>query len=316
MKQKLMNLVLVLMVGVTMIFARPVFAADEPTLDLSIDRNGNQISDAIESEVATLRALPADQQTTEIKNFVAKLPLSADTLALQKRAQELSMSLSTAKPEDAQVILDELAKISSQLDEDPVIKKATSDLLTVTGIGLKDGTTPSLFVAFSSLRKGDILGRRSWYGGLFPWAMKYEHLGNYNGNDYVYESNPDGVTLKPLSKWKSWGQYVGLAHDKRVTDTTIANAVEWAKTTYGTNGRTPYNWNFADKQTNASLYCSQLTWKIHSYAGFNLDSNDSYYLFAMSIRFGPWIIPVLISAVAPDEVMLSPHLTVYSEGWN
>lgn len=315
--KRMMNLLLGLMVVLTMFGARPVFAADEPPIDLSIDRNGNQISDVVEAEVATLQGLPADQQSDEIKNFVSKLALSEETLALQDRALQLGKSLSTAKPEEAQAIVDELAKISAQLDEDPVIKKVTSDLLTLTGIGRKDSADPSLSADFASLRKGDILGRYSSYGFIFPWAMTYEHLGNYNGNSYVYESNPDGVTLRPLTQWQTKGQFVGLARNNRLSSSTVATGVDWAKAKWGTNGRTPYNYNFPDKWTDASLYCSQLTWKIHYHYGYNLDSNDSRYRLWVAARFS-WLAVWYITdpAVAPDEVMLSPYVNVYSKGQN
>ncbi|HLO16534.1 MAG TPA: hypothetical protein VK206_17005 [Anaerolineales bacterium] len=324
MKQKIMNLLLVLMVGVTMFGARPAYAQEEPPIDLSLDRNGNQISDAVETEVTTLQALPADQQRAEIEHFVSKLPISADTLALQERAQELSMSLSTAKPEETQAILEELTKISSELDEDPVIKKVESDLVSLTGYGIQDSTTPSpSSAAFNLLQKGDILARQSWFGFLFPWAMKYEHLGNFNGNSQVFETYPDlfglfapGARLHPLSEWQTKGTYIGLGHNKRVNPSQITWAVNWAMGKYGTDGRTPYNWDFANKQTDASLYCSQLTWKIHKMAGYDLDSNAWEYQLYVSIKWGWQVMVITIPAAAPDEVMLSPYINVYSKGWN
>lgn len=323
MKQKIVNLLLVLMVGVTMFSARPAYAQEEPPIDLSLDRNGNQISDAVEEVAATLQALPEDQQSAEIENFASKLPISNETLALQGRAQELSMSLSTAKPEETQAILEELAKISSQLDEDPVIQKVTSDLVTLTGIGLEDA--PSLSIAFSSLRKGDILAKRSWFGFLFPYAMQYEHTGNYDNNGLVLESYPDlfglfdpGVKLHPISEWQVRGTYVGLARNKYASATQMAEAMDWAKNRYGTDGRTPYNFFYWDKWTDASLYCSQLTWKIHRHAGagYNVDSNHWLYQLRMAVRYGQWVLVITLPAVAPDEVMLSPKVDVYSVGIN
>lgn len=318
MKQKMMSLLLALVVVVTMFGARPVFAQGETPIDLSMDRNGNQISDAVEAEVATLKTLSADQQTAEMKNFFSKLPLSPETLALQEQALQLSNRFSSDKPEEAQAILDELAKVTSQLQEDPVIQKVETDLLQLTGFGIVgDGSTPSLSkVDFRYLNRGDILARKSWWGFVFPWAMLYEHTGNFDGNSKVYESNPDGVKLRSLDEWKSWGQYVGHARNNRVSPATMASAMDWAKNKWGTNGRTAYNYFFWDKIFDGSLYCSQLTWKINKHVGYNLDSNHAGYQLAMVILFGPGVLLITIPAVAPDEVMLSPFVTVIDKGWN
>jgi len=288
----------------------------EGTIDLSLDRNNNQISDAVEDIVENLQALPEELHKEEIENFVSKLPISPETLALQERARELSDSLSTAKtPEEVQLAIDELAKISSQLQEDPVIAKVESDLASLTGIGPNANPSASA-VDFTTLQKGDILARKSWFGFVFPWAWKYEHTGNYYQNDQVYESNlTDGVNIRPIEEWRRSGQYVGHARNKRVSATKRAQAVDWAKNKYGADGRTPYNLLFIDKWTDAALYCSQLTWKINLHTGYDLDSNNWLYFLNMASRWGPGVLVILIPAVAPDEVMLSPHVDIKGEGW-
>lgn len=291
----------------------------EGPIDLSLDSNNNQISDAVENLVENLQALPVELHSEEIENFVAKLSINPEALALQARAQGLSDSLATTKtPEEAQLAFDELAKISSQLQEDPVIAKVESDLFSLTGYGIDKNNPSGSPVTFAELRRGDILARRSWFGFAFPWAMLYEHTGNYDGGDLVYESNlfgpAEGVNLRPISQWQSPGQFVGHARNKRVTAGTMASAVEWAKTKYGTNGRTPYNLLFIDKWTDGALYCSQLTWKINKHIGYDLDSNHWQYLLAMAIRWGQWVLAIIIPAVAPDEVMLSPHVNILSRG--
>jgi uncharacterized protein YycO len=288
----------------------------ESTIDLSLDRNNNQISDAVENIVENLQALPETLQREEIENFVAKLPIIPETLALQARAQELSDSLSTAKtPEEAELVFDELAKISSQLQEDPVIAKVESDLIRLTGYGSTVADPSLSAVDYTSLRRGDILARKST-NKWFPWCMKYEHTGNFDGNDMVYESNlSDGVNLRALYEWKKPGQYVGHARNKRVSLSTLAEAVDWAKNFYGSDGRTPYNWFlFANKWMNYALYCSQLTWKINLHTGYDLDSNHWEYLLNMALRYGNWVLTIVIPAVAPDEVMLSSHVTIKGEG--
>jgi len=286
----------------------------ESTIDLSLDQNNNQISDAVENVVENLQALPEELQRVEIESFVAKLPISPETLALQERAQELSDSLSTAKTqEEAQLVLDELAKITSQLQEDPVIAKVESDLTSLTGIGINANPSVSA-VNFATLKKGDILARKSDNQG-FLWVMKYEHTGNFDGNGFVYESNlSDGVNLRPLSEWQSHGQYLGHARNKWASSNKMASAVVWAKGKYRDDGTTPYNLNFIDKVTDASLYCSQLTWKINKHAGFNLDSNHWRYLIEMAVRYGLWVLNIIYPAVAPDEVMLSSYVEIKGEG--
>ena len=319
MKQKIVNLLLVLMVGATMFSARPAYAQEEPPIDLSLDRNGNQISDAVETEMALLQTLPAEQQSAEIEHFVAKLPYSPETVALQQRAIELSTSLQTAKPEEGPAILDELTKVSAQLGEDPVIKKVGSDILTLTGYGIQDDSTnPSLSqLPVRDLKRGDILARYSLYGTIFPWAMYYEHTGNFDGNGKVYESNLlDGVNLRPLTEWTRCCQAVGLARNKRVSTSRMESAMNAAKDKYGYDGRTPYNWwNFPNKWMDDALYCSQLTWKINKSTGYDLDSNHWQYRLYMALKWSPAVWLITDPAVAPDEVMLSPHVEIKWRGF-
>jgi uncharacterized protein YycO len=323
MKHKFTNLLLVVAVVAMLFNAQPVLAGGRGPFDLSVDTDGNNVSDVIEQEVQLLATLPEDQQSAAIQEFVARLPISDYSKALQKRASLLTSRLSTANPKQAQLIIQELAKITAELNTDPVIAKTLVDLQKLTGdisaphsmVAPDDASLVAPAVAFSSLRKGDIMARRSGWLVLWPWAKWYEHTGNYYGNSQVYESNSDGVRLKPLSQWQTRGHYIGLARNKWKSSTTMSNAVNWAYTKYG-NGRTSYNYNFVDKWTDSRLYCSQLSWKINKQAGTDLDSNHwSYHLWASAL-YGSWILAVIIPAVAPDEVMLDSDVNVYSAGWN
>jgi uncharacterized protein YycO len=270
---------------------------------------------SVSAEIATIKSLPANQQGAEIQNYVAKLPISAQSRALQARAQKLSMSLATANPAQTQAILQELTKISAQLQQDPAIAQVQNDLLNLSGNSLNPAvTTPP---AFSSLVKGDILARNSGASTPYPWTMVYQHDGTYYGNSQVFESNSDGVRLKPLSSWQTKGVMVGLARDNKVSASVISAAVDWAVAKYGTNGKTPYNYIFWNKTTDAKLYCSQLTWKINGHAGVDVDSNSVQYETWAAAKFGAWIVnAIIVPAVAPDEVMLSPNVTVYNTGVN
>jgi len=139
------------------------------------------------------------------------------------------------------------------------------------------------------------------------------HSGTYNGGGYVYESNLDGVRLKPLSDWQQ-GQPAALGRTNNRTYAQRTGALDWAEGKYGTGGRTPYNWNFLDKWTDSTLYCSQWVWKIHGYMGLNVDSNDWRYMLFLTALYGPVGTTFAYYAVAPNEIFLSPLITYYSIG--
>jgi hypothetical protein len=173
-------------------------------------------------------------------------------------------------------------------------------------------------VNWGSLRRGHVMLVRS---GRLPWTqfiytMWYTHTGNYDGTNKVYESNTDGVRLKPLSDWQQKNDYVALGFNNKRTTAQVEGSLNWAKGKYGTNGRTPYNYNFADKTTDSRLYCSQLTWKIHKNIGVDVDSNDWKYVSYVTGIWGPKGALAVRAAVAPDEVGLSGNVTLYSKAWN
>jgi len=305
MKPKFIRLFLVLAVVASAFSVLPVQAGGSVVADLSLN--------AVQTEMAAINALPAGKQAAEIQNYVARLPISAQSRSLQGRAQKLAQSLGTASPAQTQAILQELAQVSAQLGQDPAIAQFQNDLLSLSG------STPAVTgpAAFSSLVKGDILAENSGASTPYPWTMVYQHTGNYYGNSQVYESNSDGVRLKPLSNWQTKGVMVGLGRDNVVSASTMSAAVDWAAAKYGTNGKTPYNYIFWNKTTDAKLYCSQLTWKINQHAGVNVDSNSVVYETWASAKYGAWVVnAIIVPAVAPDEVMLSPNVTVYSTGVN
>jgi uncharacterized protein YycO len=142
------------------------------------------------------------------------------------------------------------------------------------------------------------------------YAMYYSHSGTYNGNNTVYESNSDGVRIRPLSSWQQ-GQPVALGYTKGKTLSQVTASLNWAKNKYGTDGRTPYNWNFLNKDTDSSLYCSQLVWKIHQNMGLNVDSNHWTYVAFLTAKFGLVGTTFAYAAVAPDEVYLSSNIIYY-----
>lgn len=323
MKPKITNLLLILVVVTMLLNVQPVLADGPSGIDLSKDANGNQISDAVESEFALVSSLPANQQSIEIQRFVSRLNVSQESRSLQLRDQKLTKSLATATPKQAESILKELANISAQLKKDPAIAKAESDIqklakASVQNYDVQANLTPGApIVQGFDWKRGDVLAiRGSSVNIAWAWTMTYSHTGNWYDASRVYESNKDGVRLKPLSNWQKANDFVGIARNNKKSSSTMNNAVNWAYSKYG-DGRTPYNYIFINKWTDSALYCSQLTWKINSNAGSDVDSNAWQYQLWAAAVYGSWIINgLIIPAVAPDEVMLSSNLTVLRTGYN
>lgn len=172
-------------------------------------------------------------------------------------------------------------------------------------------------VNWSALRRGHVMLIASWVPVTsFIYRMRYGHAGNYDGSNQVYESNSDGVRLKPLDNWRQRNNEVALGFNNKRNTAQVEVSLNWAKGKYGTNGRTPYNYNYADKTTDSRLYCSQLTWKIHKNIGVDLDSNHWSYLAYITSKWGLAGTAIARAAVAPDEVGLSDNVTFYSRAWN
>jgi uncharacterized protein YycO len=152
-----------------------------------------------------------------------------------------------------------------------------------------------------------------WYLNWI-YARTYSHAGVYNGNSMVYESQADGVKLQPLAHWQEPGHQVGLGYNNQRSEADVQAALDWAETTYKTDGATPYNYVIPDKWTDSKLYCSQLVWKIHSHLGVDLDSNNFWYITWISLNVGAIGTSLAIPGVMPDEVALSDYVTIYSAG--
>lgn len=169
---------------------------------------------------------------------------------------------------------------------------------------------------YTRLTRGDIMFIRG-SSNLAPmlYSVIFGHTGNYDGGDLVYEANDDGVRLKPISGWQdATSAFVGFGYNNDVSSSQVSTALDQAKTQYGTDGRTPYNWNFVDRYTEDRLYCSQLTWRIHRRLGYNLDSNDWIIRSILRTRYGAWFDLVVLPAILPDEIWKSPYVTLYLAG--
>lgn len=319
------RLLMLLSIALVFTFAiSPVVRADSPTIDLTRDVNKDGIPDALADAVT--RVEMSDDKQAAIADMVGRLPYSPQTRALQKEAELLQAQLAKAKDDqEAEKIINQLRALSEQMMTDPgyakTIEALTARLVPASHESGKaiDGVISPTSVSWGSLNRSHImLVRSSWLPWTaFVYAMWYSHAGTYDGNSSVYESNADGVRLKPLSQWKQSGQYIGLGYNNKRSLSQTQSSLNWAKNKYGTNGRTPFNYFLPDKWTDSRQYCSQLVWKIHNNTGVNVDSNNWTYQLWVAARWGTWItLAVTIPAVAPDEIGLSSNVTMYSTGWN
>ncbi len=183
---------------------------------------------------------------------------------------------------------------------------------------------------YGQLKKGDILLRRTGRNGckqwdIIPlckyWALVYEHTGLYygirNGRASVYESsNIGGVQFKGIETWRARDLYIGVQRS-RVAAATISSKLEAFIRKYGANGKTPYNYNLVNKQTERALYCSQLVWKFYLTVGVNVDSDHPFYADWLRIGYGNTLAAMISrNAVAPDEIGMSSNVYRMATGWN
>jgi uncharacterized protein YycO len=182
---------------------------------------------------------------------------------------------------------------------------------------------------YKQLKKGDIMLRRTGRDGckqwnIIPlckyWALVYEHSGIYygfrNGKLSVYESsNIGGVQFKGLETWRIKDLYIGVQRS-RIAASTINTKLEAFVNKFGWNGKTPYNYNFVDKNTERALYCSQLVWKFYMTLGVNVDSNHPFYADWLRMGYGNTLANyVSVNAVAPDEIGMSSNVYRMATGW-
>lgn len=311
---------------VTLINPAGILAAPPTPLDLHTDRDRDGVPDALASAVEQL----AETRNYEVavQDLLARVPYQTETYALQKEAARLNAQLEYVRsPKEAERIHTQLQEIAAKMVQDPAYVDFLSGLerlyvqqgIMVEEKRASDRGFAIQAVNWGNLQAGDVMLVRS---GKFPWtafiyAMTYSHTGNYNGSNLVYESNADGVRLKPLSNWQVSGQYIALGRSNQRTVAQVQSALTWAKDYYHTDGSTPYNYFYPNKSTDNSLYCSQLTWKIHTHTGVNIDSNAWQYQLWIAAKWGVWAVAaVSIPAVAPDEVGLSGNISYYSKDWN
>lgn len=123
-----------------------------------------------------------------------------------------------------------------------------------------------VYVSFSGTTSGidfALVGHASLVetaGGVWCISSWPEKDGHVNGVQYEY------------NYWPGRNKIYGL----RVTNgtsTSRAAAVSAARNYVNTTPRIPYNWNFLNKFTTSSFYCSQLVWRCWKSAGIDIDRN-------------------------------------------
>lgn len=137
-------------------------------------------------------------------------------------------------------------------------------------------------------RKGVILVTSDKYKGLIPTG----HAAIIYSSDTVVESIENGVTTGD----SDWNQSKTECFGVTVYGTTTAEDSQAANWCYNQIGK-PYNWNYPNRWTRDSFYCSQLV-----YASF-LDN------FGIDLDTAAWL-----SAVHPMELVNSSNTyTIYEK---
>ncbi len=308
--------------------AQPPGQPGEPSaiIDFKTDANGDHLPDALVTEIQRLAA-KFDHDLTEgndsealslIRALSSRMPHAQGTRDVQKQAAALLAKQAAADdPLEKEKLAKEIEQLLGEAEKaDPTYQAA---MATVEKLAGDKFVTQAGQVQeapdFGQLQRGDILFTRGDNTYLnWVYAQRYSHAGIYDGNGMVYESNPDGLRLKPLTDWQEPGHLVALARPTKMSGEQVQAALDWAEAAFKTDGSTHYNHDIPDKWAENKLYCSQLVWQINKHAGVDLDSNDFWYMVWISARLGPLGVDLAVPAVLPDEVALSDNITIYSSG--
>lgn len=300
-------------------FTGAAHAGEGPTLfNLSVDNDGNGLADDLELAFSSIEA--AEDKDAAIADVIARLPFSDETRALQAKAEELSKQLAVADEKDVPALEQQIAEIGAAVEKDPAYVKAVEDLNALYAPQeLSSDPTTQARTNWGLARPGDILLQFDYLSPVgYFYSMNYGHAGNLWSSAQVFESLADGVVISDLSTWQSGWKSNLIARDRYRTQSQVVGRMQYRQWLYMGDGRhTPYNFFYWDKWTDARIYCSQLTWKIHKDLGVDLDSNYWPYHFYLGLRYGFWIIPAIAQpAVAPDEIRYSPNIYTVASGTN
>lgn len=324
---------------------------DAPVVSLTYDADHDGLPDELESLVNDILAMTdgsvdesdADRLAGAYENFGDSLPYSSEVRRLQLEIADLYAAFDALpddeKNEEAFLKLKEQTDLRfERLIEDEtysavqdymheILEEASGDAETEAWAGNEK---------WESLRRGDVMLIKSpdldWHQQFYVW--KYSHAGVYNGNNLVYEAIGEGVALRPLSKWKKEGVYVGLGRSNVKSETEVCAKLDELYGTFGNDNTTAYNFiipmktscvnmlKFKDapRYRENALYCSQLVWWLHNYLlGYDIDSNDERYYTALiaQVPLARYLVKVLlIPGVLPDEIALSKYIDMYAVGPN
>lgn len=190
----------------------------------------------------------------------------------------VSVGISTyaadSKPEYTE---QEIAAMWEEADNQPIMADKNAGNLVTT---MAFGTYPT--------RKGVILVTPDKYKNLLPTG----HAAIIYTSSTVVESLDYGVTTGA----NNWNSTKSACYGVTVSGTTVAQDSQAADWCYSQIGK-PYNWNYLDRWTRNSFYCSQLV-----YASY-LDN------FGIDLDTAAWL-----SAVHPMELVNSSNTyTVYEK---
>ncbi len=304
----------------------------QPSIDMQTDSNADGVADEFAKEVNKLAAYQGDQKLLEQKvgELVNKVAFSAETIEKQKQIYNLYSQIneSTSAKRAEQINL-QIVKLQGELMSDAnyantvrsldnlfspfysgsaKTSKTYQDDVSVNNTRV-NGKSASDFL---NLKRGDIMLINNKGIPSYLYAMNYSHSGTYDGDSYVYESNTDGVRLKKIARWQTFGSTVAFGRNNKISATAVIKGLDWAKNKYGTDGRTGYNYVLPNKTTDSRLYCSQLVWKIHMNQNVDLDSNDWRYLAYITFKYGSVLAgSLVVPAVAPDEIALDNDVNIY-----
>ena len=323
---------------------------DEPSrFDMTTDSDGNGIPDDFENAYRELMGPPAGasgQQaagggfdSAAMGRFVNRIPVSAETQRLRNQIDAKTQELQSATSESRQIeLLRQIRDLSDRMARnDPALSAALGYLDRLepqsappssasppsgaSGAGGVGGASSEDFTVQMYEdrinRRGDIMfvDRPGVNSVTWVWAKSWEHVGMYDGSRMVYDSDVgfgcSGVDRRAITKFiknRNRIQYMQLANSSGRS--SVGGALTRAINTYGINCRTPYNYNFLNKNTNSKMYCSQLVWKTYLDLGggysVDLNSNNIVYLAWLAIRYTPRVARTVgITAIAPDEIAMA-----------
>lgn len=320
--------------------------SNDDSIDLYTDNDSDGVPDELHNrlEEALASTTSGDPEAVEAEEASAYKDLIqdiSDDISYSPEAKEAQQNIidlterlatETLTDEEIEEILAQLAEHEAVLDNDPSVR-IILDAIEKMGSEASENLAAKMAVKTSAapdwtkLQAGHIMWSLSPWSWLMPYVIHFSHAGNFDGT-FVYDSMPSGgVRTRDLQSWKARDVKVAFGYNNKISLESAALGISDAESLYGTNSEKSYNFNFLDKTTLDRFYCSQLTWRIHkSESGMDLDSNNAWWFAQILLRnplwlaLGPWAAAaealVLIPVVAPDEVYLSPYVTIVSEGVN